>query len=72
MTVYEDIRRINCENAAGRSLVIIEQRKWPSFAPEGKPRAPIFDYMTEDGQIASKLDDENFLLLLTDELFHRA
>jgi len=27
--------------------------------------------MTEDGQVANKIDDENFVLLLTDEVFHR-
>lgn len=71
MAIYEDIRRINCENDAGRSVVIIEQRKWASFA-QGKSRTPVFDYITEDGEIANKLDDENFLLLMTAEVFHRA
>ncbi|MGO4438771.1 hypothetical protein [Rhizobium sp. RAF56] len=72
MTIYEETRRIDCENAVGRRLVVIEQRKWLSIAPGAQVRVPVFDYMTEDGQIANRLDDENFLLLMTDEVFHRA
>lgn len=70
MTFFEETRRIDCQNSAGRRVIIIEQRKWA--AHEADVREPVYDYMTEDGQIASKLDDENFLLLLTDEVFHRA
>jgi hypothetical protein len=72
MTYFEETRRIACENDAGRRIVIIEQLKWPRFAFSDRPGGPVFDYMTEDGQIANRLDDENFLLLLTDEVFHRA
>jgi hypothetical protein len=71
MPIFENTARINCADTSGRRLVIIEQRKFPSSPPNGKPQAPIIDYMTEDGQVANKIDDDNFLLLLTDEVFHR-
>jgi hypothetical protein len=72
MTYFEETRRIGCQNASGRPLVIIEQRKWAVGKTTGNAKAPVYDYMTEDGEIASKLDDETFLLLMTDEVFHRA
>lgn len=71
MPIFENTARINCADTSGRRLVIIEQRKFPSSPPNGKPQALIIDYMTEDGQVANKIDDDNFLLLLTDEVFHR-
>lgn len=71
MPTFENTARINCADASGRRLVILEQRKFQSPSASGKALAPIIDYMTEDGQVANKLDDQNFLLLLTDEVFHR-
>lgn len=69
MSQFEETRRIVCRNDAGKSIVLIEQRKWPRFASPGGDVAPILDYMTEDGEVASKLDDGQFLLLLSDEVF---
>ncbi|MBO9101516.1 MULTISPECIES: hypothetical protein [Rhizobium] len=72
MTRFEETRRIRCRDDAGRHIVIIEQKKWPRFAFANQPIEPVFDYMTEDGQVANKLEGEDFLLLLTDEVFHAA
>jgi hypothetical protein len=72
MTHFEETRRIQCQNDAGKRVVIIEQKKWPKFSSASKPREAMFDYITEDGEVANKLDEENFLLLMTDEVFHRA
>ncbi len=72
MTRFEETRRITCRDDAGRHIVIIEQKKWPRVALANKPIEPVFDYMTEDGQVANKLEGEDFLLLLTDEVFHTA
>lgn len=71
MTRFEEVRRIDCADAAGRHIVIIEHKKLPRYPFANKPIEPIFDYMTEDGQVASKFGDD-FLLLLTDEVFHVA
>jgi len=69
MTNFEETRRIDCTNSLGRHIVIIEQKKWPRYSLPNKPFEPVYDYMTEDGQVASKLGEE-FLLLLTDEIYH--
>lgn len=72
MTHFEETRRITCRDDAGRQIVIVEHKKWPRFATANRPIEPIYDYLTEDGQVANKLGGEQFLLLLTDEVFHAA
>jgi hypothetical protein len=72
MAHYEEIKRIDCQSSDGRRLTIIEQRKWAVSRSRENSPSPVYDYMTEDGEIASKLDDENFLLLMTAEVFHKA
>lgn len=69
MTRFEETRRIDCRDDAGKHIVIVEHRKWPRFSKADTPVEPIFDYMTEDGQVANKLNGEQFLLLLTDEVY---
>jgi len=66
---FEETRRINCRSDAGRYVVIVEHRKWPRFSTSDKPIEPVFDYLTDDGQVANKIGGEQFLLLLTDEVF---
>lgn len=58
-----------CRNDAGRQVVIIEQQKRPRLSLSGKEAEPVFDYITEDGEIANRLEDGRFLLLLSDEVF---
>lgn len=69
MPRFEETRRILCHNDTGRSVVIIEHQKLPIGGPAGKLGAPIFDYMTEDGDVANRIGDDHFLLLLSDEMF---
>ena len=68
MARFEEIRRILCRNDHGRSVVIIEQQKWPVYAAAGGVPTPVFDYMTEDGDVANRVGDNQFLLLLSDEM----
>jgi hypothetical protein len=49
-------------------VVIIEQQKWPVVAAAGGVSIPVFDYMTEEGDVANKVGDDQFLLLLSDEM----
>jgi hypothetical protein len=72
MLDYEEIDRINCRASDGRRVVIIEQRKWSRQRSGEHHALPVHDYMTESGEVASKLDDQNFLVLLTNEVFCRA
>lgn len=69
MPRFEETRRILCHNNSGRSVVVIEHQKWPVVASPERPAAPVFDYMTEDGEVVSKVGDNQFLLLLSDEMF---
>ena len=69
MTYFEETRRILCHDGKGRTIVVIEQRKLPRASRPDQSAEPIFDYMTDDGQVANKLDDDSFLMLLTDEVF---
>jgi hypothetical protein len=69
MPRFEETRRILCHNNTGRSVVIIEHQKNPTVGLGGKPSAPVFDYMTDDGDVATRVGDDRFLLLLSDEMF---
>jgi hypothetical protein len=71
MPRYEETRRFVCQNSSGRSIVMIEQQKSPAYSLV-KSDKPIYDYMTEDGEIAAKLENDQYLLLLSDEVFHVA
>lgn len=63
MARYKNRRRFRCEGDAGRSYVIIEQIK----VARGSS-SPKTDYMTDDGEIANRLDDGRFLILIHDEI----
>ncbi|KRB60104.1 hypothetical protein ASE04_25655 [Rhizobium sp. Root708] len=64
MSHYKDKRRFYCESNAGKSYVIIEQMRIASRQTvEAKT-----DYMTEQGEIVSRLDESHFLILLNNEV----
>jgi hypothetical protein len=68
MPHYKEIRRFHCEGDSGKRYTVIEQllvSSPPKFAVTGEPRT---DYLTEDGEIAERLDDSTFLLLVAHEV----
>jgi hypothetical protein len=65
---YKETKRFRCEGDAGKNCVIIEQiRESDSFQRNAIPKA---DYITEDGEVVSRLDNENFLILIKGEVVH--
>lgn len=64
MTNYVETKRFQCSNAQGRNFTVIEQIR-TSRARFVKPRT---DYVTEDGDVAERLDDGSFLLLISNEV----
>ncbi|AHG45139.1 hypothetical protein RLEG12_18725 [Rhizobium leguminosarum bv. trifolii CB782] len=64
MTNYVETKRFHCSNAEGRNYTVIEQMR-TSRAQSVKPRT---DYVTEEGDVAERLDDGSFLLLLSNEV----
>ncbi|MBB2720584.1 hypothetical protein EFR00_17500 [Rhizobium sophoriradicis] len=62
MTNYVETQRFHCSNGAGRNYTVIEQMRAPQSA------SPRVDYVTEDGDVAERLDDGTFLLLLSNEV----
>lgn len=64
MANYLETQRFHCSNAAGRDYIVIEQARAPRFEPN--PR--VVDYVTEDGDVAERLDDQSFLLLISNEI----
>jgi hypothetical protein len=65
---YKETKRFCCQGDAGKNCVIIEQiRVSDSFLGNASPKA---DYITEDGEVVSRLDDENFLILIKGEVVH--
>jgi hypothetical protein len=72
MTTYQETQRITCTGRTGRHYVVIEQiRISRSLARDAAPASRI-DYITEEGDVADKLDDDHFLLLMSKEVIHRA
>ncbi|MDR9774465.1 hypothetical protein RJJ65_17695 [Rhizobium hidalgonense] len=63
MTNYIETQRFHCFNAQGRNYTVIEQMRTPRFSKD-----PRTDYVTEDGDIAERLDDGTFLLLVSNEV----
>jgi len=63
MTNYVETHRFHCSNAAGRTFTVIEQMRTSRFS-----KNPRTDYVTEDGDIAERLDDGSFLLLVSNEV----
>lgn len=65
---YKETKRFRCQGDAGKNCVIIEQiRVSDSFQGNATPKA---DYITEDGEVVSRLDNENFLILIKGEVVH--
>ncbi|MBB3444231.1 hypothetical protein FHT93_004103 [Rhizobium sp. BK379] len=63
MTKYVETQRFHCSNAAGRNYTVIEQMRSSRFS-----KNPRTDYVTEDGDVAERLDDGTFLLLVSNEV----
>jgi hypothetical protein len=70
MTTYQETQRFSCTSKSGRQYVVIEQIRIPRFRDASPPSR--IDYITEEGDIADRLDDDHFLLLMTKEVIHRA
>ena len=70
MARFIETRRIPCRDDAGRRTVIIEQKKLPLFLLGDNSAEPFFDYITDDGQIATKLEGGSYFLLLANEVLH--
>ncbi len=68
MSNYEELKRFHCLGDTGKRCVIIEQiRVSTKLTHYAGPR---IDYITEDGEIATRLDEENFLIPLRDDVVH--
>ncbi|OOO31684.1 hypothetical protein EFR00_16205 [Rhizobium sophoriradicis] len=63
MANYVETQRFHCSNAAGRNYTVIEQMRAPRFSA-----SPRVDYVTEDGEVAERLDEGSFLLLMSNEV----
>ena len=63
MSIYEEKCRFQCESDAGKTYVVIEQIRVSTRIAIQKT-----DYITDDGEIVMRLDDQHFLILLRDEL----
>lgn len=68
---YKETRRFHCESNSGHHYVIIEQILTSRMALDvtANPRT---DYVTDTGEVAERLDDQTFLLLMSHELLHVA
>ncbi|MBW9113382.1 hypothetical protein JNB88_06940 [Rhizobium cauense] len=66
MPFYEETRRFQCAGRAGRLHTVIEQiRTDPTKFADLK--AGKIDYLTENGDVVQRLDDEHFLILISEE-----
>ncbi|MBB3355285.1 hypothetical protein FHT70_005246 [Rhizobium sp. BK049] len=63
MTNYVETKRFHCSNAEGRNYTVIEQ-----IRTSQQSVSPRIDYVTDDGEIAERLEDGSFLLLLSNEV----
>ncbi|TAV98525.1 hypothetical protein ELI24_09080 [Rhizobium ruizarguesonis] len=63
MANYVETQRFHCSNSVGRNYTVIEQMTTPRFTT-----SPRVDYVTEEGDVAERLDDGSFLLLLSNEV----
>ncbi|WP_028748111.1 hypothetical protein [Rhizobium mesoamericanum] len=64
MSDYKEERRFRCLNDGGKTYVVIQQIRISGAA------SPKTDYMTEDGEIVNRLDEDHFLLLLDGQVLH--
>ena len=58
MKTFKNKRRIKCVDSNGGVHVVLEQ----ILAASNEP--PVTDYLTERGDVVSRLDDRTFLLLV--------
>jgi hypothetical protein len=71
MAQYKETKRFHCENNSGIHYVVIEQILTSRLALDVTEN-PRTDYVTETGEVAERLDDQTFLLLMSDEVLHIA
>lgn len=71
MAHYVETKRFLCSGASGRIYTVIEQILAARVSQNVSAKART-DYITEDGEIAERLDDSSFLLLISDEVIHVA
>ncbi|UFW78784.1 MULTISPECIES: hypothetical protein [unclassified Rhizobium] len=60
---YVETKRFRCSNAEGRNYTVIEQMRTSRRSVNTRT-----DYVTEEGDVAERLDDGSFLLLLSNEV----
>jgi hypothetical protein len=71
MAQYRETKRFHCESNSGTHYVVIEQILTSRLALDVTVH-PRTDYVTETGEVAERLDDQTFLLLMSDEVLHVA
>ncbi|MBB3962463.1 MULTISPECIES: hypothetical protein [Rhizobium] len=71
MAQYKETNRFHCESSSGAHYVVIEQILTSRLALD-VGESPRTDYVTDTGEIAERLDDDTFLLLLSAEVLHVA
>ena len=71
MAHYIETQRFLCSSATGRRYTVIEQILSQRL-PQNVSTNPRTDYITEDGEIAERLDENTFLLLISHEVIHVA
>jgi len=66
MRIYHETRRFLCSGRSGRRHTVIEQIRTDRNRLSDLT-ADRIDYVTEDGDVVHRLDDEHFLVLISDE-----
>jgi hypothetical protein len=66
MSNYKEERRFRCQDERGKTYVVIQQIR---ISGQNAP-LPKTDYMTEEGEIVNRLDEDHFLLLLDGQVLH--
>ncbi|MBW9117247.1 hypothetical protein JNB88_26875 [Rhizobium cauense] len=64
MSEYQETRRFKCMSHTGNPCIVIEQSRVANEAIS----SPRTDYMTEDGEVANRLDKKHFLILMNGEV----
>ncbi len=66
MARYEETRRFQCASRAGKLCTVIEQIRTDQ-SRFGDFRMGRVDYLTDDGDVVTRLDEEHFLILISEE-----
>jgi len=66
MHLYKETNRFQCSSHAGRPCIVIEQMRIDQRG-NISPDPTKIDYLTEDGDVVSRLDDGLFLVLISQE-----